>query len=69
MSLEAVYQVVERAVSDPEFLDLCAKDPDGALASYDLTPEEKKAIASGNADMLGALGVDERRSKSFRLSG
>jgi hypothetical protein len=69
MSLEAVYQVVERAVSDPGFLDLCAKDPDGALASYDLTPEEKKAIVSGKAHTLGGLAVDERVSKSFRLRG
>jgi len=68
MSLEAVYKVVERAVSDPTFLDRCATDPDKALASYDLTPEEKKAIVSGNAHLLEGLEVDERVSKSFRLS-
>ena len=34
------------------------------LAGYDLTPEEKAAIKSGNAAKLREFGVDERITKS-----
>ena len=44
MSLDAVRVVLMRAVSDPEFRACFFRDPDGALARYNLTNEERASL-------------------------
>ena len=36
------------------------------MAEYDLTDEERRALRSGDAAQLQAVGVDTRRSKPDR---
>jgi Aromatic-ring-opening dioxygenase LigAB, LigA subunit len=52
------------AMADESFRQKVKDNPDAAMASYDLTPEEKAAIKSGNTAKLRELGVDERITKS-----
>ena len=63
MSQEILTKVIERASSDAEFRSQLQSNPEGALASYDLTPEERAALMSGDSDRLSSLGVDARVSK------
>ena len=44
----AILEVLARAADDPKFLARLAEDPTKALEEYDLTPEEKAALASGD---------------------
>jgi hypothetical protein len=69
MSLEQVQTVIDRAMSDAPFREQLARDPATALATYDLTPEERATFGSGTAraepleprvsknDLSAALGV------------
>ena len=63
MSAEALGQVIERASVNAEFRALLGSDPQRALAGYDLTPDERAALTSGDVRRLRALGVDLRTSK------
>jgi hypothetical protein len=60
---ESLNQVIERASVDASFLAQLQGDPTGALAGYDLTPEERAAMLSGDPGRIGALGLDARVSK------
>jgi hypothetical protein len=60
---EALNQVIERASTDAEFRAKLQSDPSGALAGYDLTPDERAAVLSGDAGRIEALGLDARVSK------
>jgi restriction endonuclease Mrr len=62
---KAGLQQVVSAMADETFRRRVKENPDSALASYDLTPDEKAAIKSGNAAKLHELGVDERVTKSI----
>jgi len=64
MSKAGVEALVKKAMSDETFRKQIKDNPDVALAGYDLSPEEKAAIKSGNAAKLRELGVDERITKS-----
>lgn len=64
MSKAGVEALVKKAMSDESFRKQIKDNPDVALAGYDLSPEEKAAIKSGNAAKLRELGVDERITKS-----
>ena len=64
MSKSGVEALVKKAMSDETFRKQIKDNPEVALAGYDLTPEEKAAIKSGNAAKLRELGVDERITKS-----
>ncbi len=68
MSKAGVEKLVQTAMSDEAFRRKIKENPEVALAGYDLTPEEKAAIKSGNAAKLRELGVDERITKSV-ISG
>ena len=57
------------AMADESFRRKVKENPEAALAGYDLTPEEKAAIKSGNTAKLRELGVDERITKSAIASG
>ena len=60
---EALNQVIERASTDAAFRAKLQSDPTGALAGYDLTPDERAAVLSGDPGRIGALGLDARVSK------
>jgi len=53
-----------QAMAEESFRRRVKENPDEALAVYDLTPEEKAAIKSGNTVKLRELGVDERITRS-----
>ena len=61
MSQEARDAIVDRAMSDAKFRALLMRDPAAALASYDLTPEERAMFQSGTAR---AERLEDRISKS-----
>jgi hypothetical protein len=63
MSQQAMAQVVERASADAQFRATLERDPDNALAGYDLTSEERRTLLSGDNSQLRELGVDQRTSK------
>jgi hypothetical protein len=58
--------IVERAMADPEFRALLARDPANALAGYDLTPEERAMFQAGTAR---AERLEDRMSKSDLSAG
>ncbi|HLH26367.1 MAG TPA: Os1348 family NHLP clan protein [Chloroflexota bacterium] len=60
---EALNQVIERASTDAAFRARLQSDPAGALAGYDLTPDEHAALRSGDSATLHTLGVDARITK------
>ena len=49
MSAEHMGQILDRALSDKAFRDLLAKDPNTALAGYELTDEERQRFGGGTA--------------------
>ncbi len=63
MSQDAMAKVIERAGSDAGFRAQLQTSPESALAGYDLTPEERAAVMSGDSGELRSLGVDARISK------
>lgn len=69
MSTGAVNKVIQRAVSDAAFRSQLQRDPQSALTGFELSATERAAIASGDPSRLTSLGVDQRMSKAFGLSG
>ena len=69
MSKGTVNQVIQRAIGDAAFRRQLQSDPKKALSGFDLTADERSAITSGDPGKLTALGVDQRMSKAFNLSG
>lgn len=61
MTAEAVHQILERAINDATFRDLLSKDPDAALAGYELTDVERATFGSGTAK---AERLEDRVSKN-----
>ena len=49
---EAILEVLERAARDTDFMALLAENPQEAFQDYDLTPEEKAAISSGDISQI-----------------
>ncbi len=47
-SINAILTVLERSAEDNRFLTALAENPAGVLASYDLTPEHRKALVEGD---------------------
>jgi hypothetical protein len=58
MSQESFLQVVERARTDRAFQTQLVANPEGALAAYDLTPEERAALLRGDPTELQRPGVE-----------
>jgi len=66
VSQQARDDILDRALNDPQFRALLARDPAAALAGYDLTPEERAAFATGEAR---AERLEARMSKSDLAAG
>jgi hypothetical protein len=63
MSKQDLLQAVERASTDAGFRAQLQANPESALIGYDLAPEERAALVSGDPNRLRMLGVDARISK------
>ncbi len=63
MSMQAVTQLLERALNDETFATQLKTNFDTAIKGYDLTADEIAALKKGDASTLRAMGVDERLSK------
>jgi hypothetical protein len=61
--------VIQRAISDGAFRRQLQSDPAAALRGFNLTPDEIAAIRSGDSSKLMSLGIDQRMSKAYVLSG
>ncbi|WP_290819380.1 Os1348 family NHLP clan protein [Halovivax sp.] len=61
MSVTEVHSVLERSMEDPGFVDTFRADPERALADYELSDREEKALRSGDQneinDVLGEIGL------------
>lgn len=66
MSQLARDQILERALTDPAFRALLARDPGAALAAYDLTPEERALFQTTS---VRAERLEDRMSKSDLAAG
>ncbi len=71
MSKQALQSALDRAIDDEGFRQQLASDPNTALASYDLSPEEHTAFMSADQGQLEQhLGpLDDRTSKSIMPMG
>ncbi len=67
MSKAGIEAVVNKAMADETFRRKLKENPDAVLAGFDLTPEERTALKSGDSAKLKQLGVDERISKTMQL--
>ncbi len=63
MSMQAVTEILERALSDAAFREQLKINFDAAVKGYDLTADEIAALKKGDESTLRAMGVDERLSK------
>jgi len=68
-AVKAVLSVLDRASQDNEFLSRLAANPAEALKEYDLTPEEKAAIASGDIRKIESwVGKLDDRLRTWLIS-
>ena len=69
MSGKNLEKVIQRAISDAAFRRLLQSNPEAALRGFKLTSEEVSALRASDAGRLMSLGIDQRMSKAFGLSG
>jgi hypothetical protein len=62
MTAQGASEVLKRAQDEPEFRHLLQTEPDRAMHGYDIEPDERAAIISGDAARLRQLGVGEALS-------
>lgn len=58
MSLYQLNKIMYLLDVDADFLAHMKRDPAGAIASFDLTEEERAAVLSGNVGKLYLMGVN-----------
>lgn len=51
-SVKIILEVLERAMKENEFLSALANNPEGALKCYNLNPEHRAALASGDIESI-----------------
>ena len=51
-SIRAILTAVERAAEENEFVAALAHNPAGAIGLYDLTPEHREALMSGDIESI-----------------
>jgi hypothetical protein len=59
MTIEGVTEVLLRARDDLDFRHVLHTEPDRAMHGYDIEPDERAAIISGDVARLHQLGVSE----------
>ncbi len=65
MSMQAVTEILERALSDAAFREQLKTNFDATIKGYDLTDNEKAALKKGDETALRAMGVDQRLNKPW----
>jgi hypothetical protein len=55
VSIQEVERVMQRALREEAFRDLLRENPGAALASYELTPDERAALLRAGAGEGGTL--------------
>ncbi len=63
MTIDGASEVLQRAHDEPEFRQLLHTEPDRAMHGYDIEPDERAAIISGDIGRLQQLGVSEALSE------
>jgi hypothetical protein len=63
LTIEDVTEALIHARDDLEFRHLLHTEPDRAMHGYDIEPDERAAIISGDAARLHQLGVSEEVSQ------
>lgn len=63
MSRDAINRLAEDITKDPSEWQ---RDKTAAMGRYELTPEERDALMSGDEAALRAVGVEERLNKAFK---
>jgi hypothetical protein len=69
MASQGLEKLIDRALADEAFAARLRTDLDAVMAEFNLTAEEKTALASGDPARMQALGVDQRISKAFGGGG
>ncbi len=59
MSLRALVDVTTQLMTDGDFRNLLVKDPDAALAPFNLTGDEKEAVKKRDRWLLEECGLVE----------
>jgi hypothetical protein len=59
MSVHAIHKICRETLRDHAFRAAMKSDPASAIAKYDLTPEERKALLAGDVVTLHAMGVND----------
>ncbi len=65
MSYAELSRFVTLALDDAHLRERLKQDPDGAFSGFDLTGEERAAIASANEDKLRGMGLDPMTAHSW----
>ena len=68
MTLAVVLQVLQQAHADDGFRRWCLCNPDQALAGYDLTPQERAVLLTGDPEALALLGVHRTIARQHSLA-
>jgi len=63
VSVQAVEEILRRAMEDPSYRVRLEQDPDAAMHGYDVTYWERAAIIAGDGAKLEQLGVAPDLSK------
>lgn len=65
-SRETILKVLSRAADDHRFLARLAENPHRVLREYDLTPEERAALARGDTEKIESwVGTLDERLKTW----
>jgi hypothetical protein len=65
-SREVILEVLSRAADDHRFLARLAENPHRVLREYDLTPEERAALARGDTEKVESwVGTLDERLKTW----
>lgn len=67
MNIKGIESVLSRAMSDAAFTDLLFADPEKALAGFDLTAEEIKALKSMSRADFAAISHQPEERKSMKI--
>jgi hypothetical protein len=59
MSVHAIHKICREVLRDHDFRARMKSDPAAAIAKYDLTPEERRALLAGDVVALHHMGVND----------
>jgi Aromatic-ring-opening dioxygenase LigAB, LigA subunit len=69
VSLYDVHLAARRVAHEPAFRERLARDPEGTLAEFDLTDDERRLLLAGEVGRLYELGAHEFLLMNFARFG